>query len=140
MPTFAAKEREVAPDADRPGAKIPEADQDALRYMGEAGFYLYRHDKHDERDFLRPGYLDSIIKENPASYAGALILYTMGGGRPDPEDWQSGIVRVARVRGSRGYAAEAPSLVAIVTRFGKATLVAHDGGAVEDDPKDKAAA
>ncbi len=139
MPTFTAEERGVSADTDQPGTKVPSANQDALRYMGEAGFYLYRHDKHDERDFLRPGYLDSIITENPASYAGALILYTMGGGRPDPEDWQSGIVRVARVRGSRGYAAEAPSLVAIVTRFGKATLVAHDGGAVEDDPKIKAA-
>ena len=139
MPNFQAKEREVASDADRPGAKLAEANQDALRYMGEAGFYLYRHDKHDERDFLRPGYLDSIIKENPASYAGALILYTMGGGKPDPEDWLSGLVRVARVRGSRGYAADAPSLVAIVTRFGKATLVAHDGGALEEKPKDKAA-
>ena len=135
MPTFEAREREVALDQDKPGATIPQADENGLRYMGDGGFFLYRHDKHTEQDMLRPGYFDNIVKDNPRSYGGALILYTMAGGEPDPEDWQRGLVTIAKVKGQRGYKSDAPTLVAIVQRFGRATLVAHDGGPAGDEPK-----
>ena len=64
---------------------------------------------------------------------------TARGGKKDAEDWQTGLLRVARIRGTRGTAANVPTTVAIVARFHSAALAAHAGEALPEDA-DKSAA
>ena len=74
MANFTAKtkaEIEGVAEGAKPGDKSPEAEPGGFAYMGDGGFYIYKHDKHSERDCLRPGYFDGVIQKNAGQYGGA---------------------------------------------------------------------
>jgi hypothetical protein len=129
-PTFTAKEKGAdgikeplyAPtDTEmKPGEEVSSASVDGLRFLGDAKFYVYTTDDL-ESDVLRPDYFGKIMLKNSNSYFGALILYTATNGEKDAAQWRTGILRVVQVSGGRGVPAEAPTLCAVVARFGEAT-------------------
>ena len=138
MPSFNAKTRDemtgVATTGTAPGDRVPQADQNGFEYLGVHGYFTYRT-RHDFAAICKPGYFDNIVQQNPRSYLGALVMFTCENGKPDyPEEWTGGFLRISRVR-NRSIPGEAhveKTLVAIVHRFPKATLVAHDGAPLED--------
>lgn len=106
---------------------IPYCDVARFIYDGngtsEAQVYRYANRKHTLHDMLRPGYFD------PAAEAGLRpwdeIHFTIGG--PGPVDAVRGILVTEKVRGHKNTGVKEQTIVAIVTKWGQATPVRHDG-------------
>lgn len=136
MANFEAKTKEEMHGITKPaapGAKVPEANPNGLEYLGVHGFFTYKDPDHTYADFLREGYFDAICAQNPRSYLGALIIFDLGGGKPDREDWVAGVARIVRVKSMRaGQGAEPIRHTKISAwRFPKFTVGAH-GGEMDD--------
>lgn len=125
MPNFQTKEKnefQDQPSEQKPGHKVPQADQDGLRELGQTEFFPrrheYRHAQHTLKDLMKPGYFDDEVRAR--LQVGDEIHYCMQGGKQLPSEWVRGVCIVEEKPNSQ----ELPLILAGLVEYPKATPLA----------------